>query len=208
MENNVKEKNNNGIIIAILCILLLASIGFICYDKLLKKEEGECPKTDCKCEEKSNSCNCSNSLDLGEKIGSVKKINITKTNQSFKIGSKEVRLRIGSDGENDNVLFVNDKYSWDAASFDEAYLTDKFIFFTTVGNLSGAIMYAIDGEGLEIPTNYNGYFADDFKIVNGYLHASGSIFCADEENGVVSDECKGKDLLVKYANNTLIVIPA
>ena len=87
-------------------------------------------------------------------------------------------------------------------------LTDKFIFFTTAGNLSGAIMYAIDGEGLEITTNYNGYFADDFKIVSGYLHASGSIFCADEENGVVSDECKGKDLLVKYANNTLIVIPA
>ena len=38
MENNVKEKNNSGIIIAILCVLLLASIGFICYDKFLKKD--------------------------------------------------------------------------------------------------------------------------------------------------------------------------
>ncbi len=47
MENNLKEKNNNGIINAILCILLLASIGFICYDKFLKKEE---PKpADCNC---------------------------------------------------------------------------------------------------------------------------------------------------------------
>ena len=46
MENNVKKKNNSVIIIAILCILLLASIGFICYDKFLKKEE------------KSKDCNC------------------------------------------------------------------------------------------------------------------------------------------------------
>ncbi len=38
MENNVKKKNNSGVIIAILCILLLASIGFICYDKFLKKD--------------------------------------------------------------------------------------------------------------------------------------------------------------------------
>ena len=47
MEENVKEKNNNGIINAILCILLLASIGFICYDKLLKKEESK--SLDCNC---------------------------------------------------------------------------------------------------------------------------------------------------------------
>ena len=38
MENNVKEKSNSGIIIAVLCVLLLASIGFICYDKFLKKD--------------------------------------------------------------------------------------------------------------------------------------------------------------------------
>ena len=39
MENIVKEKGNSkGIITVILFILLLAAVGFICYDKLLKKD--------------------------------------------------------------------------------------------------------------------------------------------------------------------------
>ena len=47
MENNVREKNGSKGVVVILCILLLISIGFICYDKLLKKEETK--PADCNC---------------------------------------------------------------------------------------------------------------------------------------------------------------
>ena len=48
MENVVKENGNSkGIITIILFVLLLASVGFICYDKLLKKSESI--SKDCNC---------------------------------------------------------------------------------------------------------------------------------------------------------------
>lgn len=60
MKENVKGKNNSGIIIAVLCALLLASIGFICYDKLLKKEEPKTSDSNCPVCEK---CNCEQKQD-------------------------------------------------------------------------------------------------------------------------------------------------
>ena len=59
MENIVKEKGNSkGIITVILFILFLAAVGFICYDKLLKKEDSNSKDCNCpKCEKCSNSGN-------------------------------------------------------------------------------------------------------------------------------------------------------
>ena len=59
MENVVKEKGNSkGIIIVILIILFLGAVGFICYDKLLKKEDSNSKDCNCpKCEKCSNSGN-------------------------------------------------------------------------------------------------------------------------------------------------------
>ena len=64
MENSLKEKNNGkGIIIAILIVLLLAACGFICYDKLLKKEESVSKKCNCPtCEKCDNNSNQGNKL--------------------------------------------------------------------------------------------------------------------------------------------------
>ena len=225
------DKKNNQYLT--LCIILSAIVlllgGFVVYDKVLRKDEGtntigqkssDCPKCiECeKCEKNgiTDPCDCSNS-NLGEKVNSVKKIEITKSNQKFKVGNKEVKLRIGNDEENNEVLFVNDyaatyNFSGSSVKFLSAYLTDKFIFFTTGGNSDGAICYAINEDGWEIPTNYNGYFVYDskkFRIVDGYLHANGSKFCYDSEvEECKSEEYKTRDLLIKYIDNTLIVTEA
>lgn len=48
MENNVAEKSKgNNLVVIVLVILLLAACGFICYDKLLKKDDSISKDCDC-----------------------------------------------------------------------------------------------------------------------------------------------------------------
>ena len=44
----------------------------------------------------------------------------------------------------------------------------------------------------------------NFKLVDGYLHATGSQFCFDTPDYDDKD-CGSKDLIIKYIDNTLIV---
>lgn len=195
MENNVKEKNNSGTIIAILCILLLASIGFICYDKFLKKEDKECPKTECKCEKNESNFNNETS------IKSLSEINFTEDYKTVKIGNRIIKIQLDEDSH----LLIDDNYVYGSNNSDKivamhTYLTDKFVFFTDVGQDGEVIEYAI-GENGAILVNDNDYQMMNFKLNNGYLHASGHIFCG------LDGDCPDKDLIIKLEGNVLTVEP-
>ncbi len=119
MEKNLKEKNNSGIIIVILCVLLLASIGFICYDKFLKKEE---PKpTDCNCstcekcnkevnqDTKSEKCvldmNGKTNLDVNSECANMEADNSNAIVKNIKLNGKNYELKY---------IFVKDESSSDS----------------------------------------------------------------------------------------------
>lgn len=219
--NNQQKSSRNKAIIIVLVLIILCLLGFVVYDKFIQKDtkpeantqEKECNCQKCdeceKCENNTSQCNCSNesSLCLGEKVNSVKKIKLTNTNQTFKIGNKEVKLKIANDGEYTDVLFVNDEaarknFGTDRVSIDEAYLTDKFILFTHYGQSNEVLSYAISEYGGEIITNFNGYQVHDIMVVNNYLHATGHVFCGEYESG---DHCEDKDIIIKYFDGTLIM---
>ena len=156
-----------------------------------------------KCENNALQCNCSNASTsyLGEKITSLKKVNITNKNQEFKIGSKTFKVRKNAD----NVLFINDEeaysplYGLDYAP-DEAYVTDKFMFFVTLGQYKGTISYAISDKG-NLGINNNDCQMDNFKLKNGYIYAEGGAVILD---GPEIGWNEG-NVIIKLINNTLIV---
>ena len=201
-----KEKKQNLLItiLSVITVLLLCMLIYLLFFN--KKEElkpTECPKCqECtKCE--SQTCNCpNNTTNLGEKVGSIKKINITDKNQTFKVGKKEYKIRKGT-GDNYDKLSINDyfvkiSFSTDEIGFSHAYLTDKFIIFTSDAQDGEMICY-VQGENGEIVANNNEYQMNSFKVVDGYLYAKGHVF-----EGVDAGS-KDKDLLIKYIDNTLIV---
>ncbi len=202
------EKNNSKIIIAILTVLVLCLAGFIVYDKTLnsgnkttvntgndqknddnsKTNTDNCPKCE-KCENSS-----SNTNSYGEKITSFKKI--TNGNETVKIGTKEVKIR-----KEDNALYINDK------KFNclNAYLTDKFILITGFGQYAELIDMAYTENG-EVSVNSNNFNLDNFKLVDGYLHATGHWL-------VGFDAWTSHDVVIRYildpsGNPEIVVIPA
>lgn len=205
-------ENNNGLKVMLIIFILLSVIlgGFILYDKVLKEENDNFIKTesscDCEkcekcqefkeCDNTPSQCNCPSVSILGQKISSLKKIKLTHTNQTVKVGNKEFKVKIDDDGE---YLSIND-YVRGQVYADTAYVTDKYIFFTSVAQSGNVIQYAQGVEG-EIGVNDNGYLINDdsFKIVDKYLHASGGAWCGME------CELPSKDLLIKFIDNTLIV---
>jgi len=140
---------------------------------------------------------------LGEKVNNLKNITLATTNQTIKVGKKEYKVRKDSN----NYLLVNDElartFSGDEISVDHVYLTDKFLFVTVVGQFNEWIQYALDEEG-EVIANNNGAQMRNFKIADGYLHAVGGV---PEFNGYELDVVE-HDLLIKYIDNTLIVVDA
>lgn len=212
-----KKNNLSSILLGIFVAATVLLTGFIVYDKLIIKEEKiecpkceekECPTTECpKCE--TGTCNCPTCTNNGEKISSLKEIKLTATNQTVKIGNTNVKVRLGT-GDKDGYLAINDYFESDSTgnnfTVEYAYLTDKFMFFTRRGFASQKIVYAISAPHSEIVANNNSYNISDesFKIVNGYLHGTGSIPCGDSEK---DPECRSKDLIIKYIDNTLIVTP-
>ena len=199
MEKKKECPNKLLTILMVVCVMLsVVILGIVSYDKFIKKEEKE--------EIKHSICNCpvcENNSNLGEKINSVKEIEITNANQNYKIGDNEIILRKDDLGH----LVVNNSvtkstHNNSEVDFYHAYLTDKFIFFTTTGNVDETINYAINENGAEITVSDSQYLLHDFKIKNGYLHADGYVFCG------IDCPATAKDLLIKYIDNTLIVTEA
>ena len=185
----------------IVCVTLsIVILGIVSYDKFIKKEE---KKTNFVPVQQGGvaTLNCENKVN-GDKISSLNKLKLTETNKEVTFGSKTYKLRIDSERS----LFVDDKKAEvDGLSYEVeyVYLTDKFAFFTSTSQFSDYIAYAL-GENGNIVVNHNGCQMDNFKIVDGYLHATGGkpVF-----NGMDFDIAEN-DLLIKYIDNTLIVTEA
>lgn len=194
------EKNNSKVIITILSVLVLCLAGFIVYDKTLnnnsKENTNNCPK----CENSS-----SNTNNYGEKISSFKEIKLTTENQTVTIGSTKYKVRMDKDGN----LFMNDvaakNFKQENIKVNKAYLTDKFIFFTSPTQLDDIIVFA-QGEKAKIDVNNNGFSLSNFKLVDGYVHATGHLIAG-------FDNFTNNNVVVEYNVDTfgtlnLVVIPA
>lgn len=194
------EKNNSKVIITILSVLVLCLAGFIVYDKTLnnnsKENTNNCPK----CENSS-----SNTNNYGEKISSFQEIKLTTENQTVTIGSTKYKVRMDKDGN----LFMNDvaakNFNQENIKVNKAYLTDKFIFFTSPTQLDDKIVFA-QGEKAKIDVNNNGFSLSNFKLVDGYVHATGHLIAG-------FDNFTNNNVVVEYNVDTfgtlnLVVIPA
>ena len=214
MENEKNKGTGKNIVIAILFVLLLVAGGYIGYDKILKREKdindtaNDCPKCQ-ECESTTSSCNCpNNNVNFGEKISSFKEIKLTSENQLVKIGNSQFKVKIVPDSNVTSYTFgylsIDDylvPYPSEKVGITNAYLTDKYIIFTQLGQ-GGEMIKFVQGERNKIGINNNQYQMHDFKIVDGYLHATGDTISHLDNNW------QDKDLLIKYIDNTLIVVPA
>lgn len=197
-----KSDKRKNIIILILFVLLLTTVVFIGYDKILKgNRESNNINNNCPiCHECENNCQ-----NLGEKINSFKEIKLTNENQTIRIGDRQFKIKIGTYNNSYGYLFIDDflvnnglenVYIGDSVNRIDGrvYLTDKFLFVTLESNTGEKIQF-VQGEKDEIGINNNRYQMHDFKIVNGYLHAK-------------STNYDSEDLIIKYIDNTLIVVSA
>ena len=189
---NVKVNSYSKLIIVILSILLIGAIGFICYDKFINTEK---PPVSTPVP--------SNDVDEN-KITSFKKVTITDNDQIINIGEKEFKIKKETtiDGSflliDDTIQYVDDM---ETAYADFAYVTNKYIIFTIIGQDGELISYAINNDGKKINTNDNKYQMQDIKNVDGTIVARGHIFCG------LDGDCPDKELLIKYENNTITVLP-
>ena len=198
MENNENlnnQVNNNNVLIIIMALIILGLAGYIVYTKFIQKSENSELKPN---DTQEKECNCSTSC-LGEKITSVKEIKLTTTNQDIKIGEKTYKIKTDDEG----ILYIDNEkvyvYGNDFAP-SNVYLTDKYLFSTVAGQFYESIMYAIDEQG-KIGVGSDDYTMENFKVVDGYLHATGGkIVFGGLDLGVDM-----KDLLIKYIDNNLII---
>jgi len=102
------EKKNNKVLIIILVVIILCLLGFIVYDKFIKKAPEikekecqiceicqECEKCEVcqeceKCDDNKIECNCPASSVLGLKVSSVKKVTIQKRIRLLKLVIKNI----------------------------------------------------------------------------------------------------------------------
>ena len=195
LSNQQVQTKNNGVLIALMAIIILILAGYIVYTKFIQNDNNSVVKSN-----GTRECNCSNSSTscLGEKITSLKKIDLTTTNQEIKIGEKTYKIR----KDNSGIMYVDDqKINHRNESFYPSfiYLTDKYLFATVTGQYYESVWYAIDEHG-EIDISNDEYTMKNFKIVDGYLHATGGKLYSTEYDLMVDM----KDLLIKYIDNTLI----
>ncbi len=215
------EKRNNLYLTLsiILSALVLLLGGFIVYDKVFRKNESsDNINSFRKCENINTKCECSDcpNSSLEEKVTNLKRIELTNVNQEINIDGKKFKIKnyITVDGL---FLTINDSIQealdTQISSADFVYVTDKYAIFTVNAQDWETITYAIDKTGAPLSINSNSnddptgekngeYQMHDFKIVDGYLHASGHVFCG------LDGDCPDKDLLIKFIDNALIVTEA
>ena len=148
--------------------------------------------------------NSSKNTTVVDKITSVDKIAISDADQVVNLGGKDYKIKkeISVDG---SFLLINDKTintdNGGTVYADNAYVTNKFIIFTIIGQELDEIVYAIDENGNKIEISDNKYQIHDLKVVNEHLQASGHIFCG------LDGDCPDVDLDIIYENNKIIVTP-
>ena len=203
------EKKNDikSLLLIIFTIIAVVLGGFIIYDKILnEKEEKKCQCEKCevceKCDDNKTQCNCTNeNVCLGERISSIKKIKLTNENQVIKVGNKKYKMKICSENNDYGEQLSIDDSCINISAYN-VYLTDKFVFTTVGGQIKESIEYALSENG-EVVVNNNNSQMDNFRLVNGYLHADGGEVYYDQDLGI-----KEEDLIIKFIDNTLIVVPA
>ena len=185
------------VILIIVCITLsIITLGIVVYDKFIRSDTILKPISGSNEENKET-----NNNDISY-VKELKDIAITDVNKSVKLGNRDFKVKTGSKDNQDYVLFINDKVVSKDNKFihaDKAYVTDKYILFTSAGQNGQLIVYAIDSEGKEISVkNDNQYQMNNFKIVSNILHAQGDKFCFDD--------CGPEhDIMILYIGNSLVV---
>ena len=61
MEN---KSDTKGLLLVVFIVISVLLAGFVIYDKVLKKENCDCPKTDCQCEKCKECEKCNNACDV------------------------------------------------------------------------------------------------------------------------------------------------
>ena len=213
LESKKKDNLNDSNIKSLLTIIFTIGMVLICmlgyklflespYSYALPSIECNCPKCQA-CESASSQCNYANATSVGEKVTTLKKMEVTEANQSIKIGGKTFNIRKDSDG----ALYVDDEKvisrHGDEYYADYLYLTDKFAIFTNGAQFKEYIGYALSETGAVAIIDGERQM-DNFKLVNGYLHAKGGIptFNAIDLN------IEEKDLVIKLVDNILTVAEA
>ena len=138
------------------------------------------------------------------KITSVSKITINDTDQVVNVGDKKFIIKNETNVDGSFLLIDNKTQNTDDGGTvyaDNAYVTNKFIIFTVIGQEWDDIVYAIDQDGNKLKIEGSNYQIHDLKVVNEHLQASGHIFCGLDE------DCPDVDLDIVYEDNKIIVTP-
>ena len=199
-ELNVKSNNSSKIIIAILAILLVGALGFICYDKFINNEKPP----------------VSIPTDEGAKTIKLDKIELTNDNQTTTLGNNTYTVLSQLEA---GYLYINNEAILDSdgnnISAHSAYITDDFMFFVGNGQSyseSGEmyqeyITYAIDVNGDRISINNDSHLIVDsfyplrnIRVENGEIIADGLRF-SDADNYTLTK------LVIKNENNMVTIVP-
>ena len=197
--NNVDEKIKTSdkfrmIFIVLLLLLIVVPLLFISYDKFINNEKPP---------EKTATPEVTDNIN-DNKITNFERVTITNTDTVVKIDNKEFKIReeITVDGAylliDDNAIVLNEM---ETVYANFAYVTNKYIIFTLIGQDGELISYAIDKEGKQIIVDDSKYQMHDITLSDDNLIASGHIFCG------LDGDCPDKELLIKYDNDKIIVIP-
>ena len=186
------NKKNVVIIVLVFAIVLMITLVVFYY----RNNKGT--------ESNSNNENGNNNTIVVDKITSVSKITINDTDQVVKVDGKEFKIKKETSVDGSFLLINGEIVNTDNGGSiyaDNAYVTNKFIIFTIIGQENESIVYAIDQNGNKIKVEDNKYQINDLKVVNDHLQASGHIFCGLDE------DCKDVPLDIIYENNKITVTP-
>lgn len=193
-ELNIKSNNGSKVIIAILAILLVGALTFICYDKFINKEESPVPTP---------------TPTASSEVLGVKEITLTKENQQVKVGNNTLNIKQCDSEFYEDALCINDKpkYKDDVENnyilAYKMYVADKFIFFTGNGQFYEWINYAVDENGNEIKVKENDYSFKGAHYENGEIVTSG----VDMIKSLNEEKEEFITLVIKYENDMVTIEP-